>query len=60
LLGPVGLPVVDGVVGAEGARDVLLVRSARGCDYGGAEGFGNLYGGKADAAGCGVDEDPVA
>jgi hypothetical protein len=48
------------VVGAEGARDVLLVLRSCGCDHGGAEGFGDLDGGEADAAGCGMDEDPVA
>ena len=47
------------MVCAKGARDVEFVCGARGRDDGGAEGFCDLDGGETDAAGCGVDEDPV-
>jgi hypothetical protein len=42
LLGPVGVAVRDGVVGAKGTRDVELVLCAGCGDDGCAEGFGDL------------------
>jgi|TARA_R110002003_G_scaffold228_7_gene16639 hypothetical protein len=60
LFGPVGLAVVDGVIGAERASDILLVLSSCGRNDCRAKGFCNLYSGETDTAGCSVDEDPVA
>lgn len=60
LRGPLGIAVVDDVVGAEGLCDVELARGGGRSDDGGAEGLCDLDGGQADAAGGGMDEDDVA
>ena len=59
-VGPGRVAVVDGVVGAEGARDLELTRRSRRRDDRGAQRLGDLDGGQADAAGRRVHQDDLA
>lgn len=60
LFRPVRLAVVDGVVGAKGARYILLMLCAGCRDDGSTECFRDLNGRETNTACCCVDEDPVA
>jgi hypothetical protein len=53
------LAIVDSIVCAECARDILLMLCSGGCDDSGAECFGDLDGSETDSTGSGVDKDPV-
>jgi hypothetical protein len=53
------LPVINGVVSAKSASDILLVLRASSRNDGRSEGFGDLNGSKADTTSCSVDKYPV-
>ena len=57
---PAGLRVVDGVLGAEAARELGLALAACGCDDARAGARGELHEQAPDAAGRGLDEDGLA